>query len=334
MQKLKSRFGLIKRALFFFSILGTGVALLPAQTLETVSGGTSFSSGGYFDQDYDIFQVNADGNAVDASLRLKTYNGVNRNIWTIFNDKDTKNLYFNQFTTTNDNNLARAGYRRMILTKNGRLGLGDKMNIDPQRTFHMRSSSACLRMDRDAGSTSIILTRWASNFSNIYSSWQMGLNAGPSWSEFFIGDWGTNVAGGGFDTYFRIRNTGVVEIPETLTVGDNIGPNNPFTLAVDGSIGCKTGVKVIPDGENFPSAWPDYVFAEDYAIQDLSEVEAFIKENKHLPEVPSEAVVNSEGIELVEMNATLLKKIEELTLYVIDQNKRIEALEKSRKRRK
>ncbi|MEO1589064.1 MAG: hypothetical protein AAFS00_17435, partial [Bacteroidota bacterium] len=65
-----------------------------------------------------------------------------------------------------------------------------------------------------------------------------------------------------------------------------------------------------------------------------SEVEAFIKENKHLPDVPSEAVVNSEGIELVEMNATLLKKIEELTLYVIDQNKRIEALEKSRKRRK
>ncbi|MEL6634619.1 MAG: hypothetical protein AAFQ83_24350 [Bacteroidota bacterium] len=344
MQKLKSQFKFIKRALFFFSMMGIGFALLPAQSIEYVSGGSSFSSGGFFDQDYDIFQINADDNDVDATLRLKTGNGSGANIWAIFNDKESRDLSFNQvYLSTGDNDVSRVGYKRMLLTDGGNLGLGDDIFTTPDRTLHIQGTDAGIRLDRDApgGSTSVILTRWAAGFSSIYSSWQFGLNAGPSWSEFFIGDWGTSVRGGSVDYRMKLKSTGLVEIPGTLTVGSDIGTNNPFTLAVDGTIGCKMGVKVIPDGDNFPSAWPDYVFAEDYAMKDLSEVEAFIKENKHLPDVPSEEEVNQEGIELVEMNATLLKKIEELTLYVIDQNKqimaqnaRIEALEQSRSRRK
>jgi hypothetical protein len=59
----------------------------------------------------------------------------------------------------------------------------------------------------------------------------------------------------------------------------------------------------------------------------LNEVEAFINKNKHLPGVPSAAEVNENGVEVIEMDATLLKKIEELTLYMIEQNKRLEKLE-------
>ena len=64
--------------------------------------------------------------------------------------------------------------------------------------------------------------------------------------------------------------------------------------------------------------WPDYVFGSSYSLPDLKETEQFIKENKHLPEIPSAAEVKENGIELGEMNAKLLKKIEELTLYIIE----------------
>lgn len=73
--------------------------------------------------------------------------------------------------------------------------------------------------------------------------------------------------------------------------------------------------------------WPDYVFDTKYNLKPLSEVSEFIKINKHLPEVPSAKTVENEGIILGEMQKTLLKKIEELTLYIIEQEKRIQALE-------
>lgn len=106
-----------------------------------------------------------------------------------------------------------------------------------------------------------------------------------------------------------------------------IGSNNPgfssteFKLAVDGGIYAeKVKVQLSED-------WADFVFEEDYALRPLAEVEAFVKENKHLPEIPSASEVEQEGIDLAEMNSKLLQKVEELTLYIIEQEKRIQALE-------
>ncbi|WP_304064829.1 tail fiber protein [Pedobacter glucosidilyticus] len=65
---------------------------------------------------------------------------------------------------------------------------------------------------------------------------------------------------------------------------------------------------------------PDYVFEQDYQLKSLPEIQAFIKENKHLPEVPSAKEMEEKGINLSEMNMLLLKKVEELTLYLIKQN--------------
>lgn len=73
--------------------------------------------------------------------------------------------------------------------------------------------------------------------------------------------------------------------------------------------------------------WADYVFAKDYNLKPLSEVEAFIIQNKHLPNVPSAAQIKEEGINIGDMARIQQEKIEELTLYIIAQNKRIEALE-------
>ena len=74
--------------------------------------------------------------------------------------------------------------------------------------------------------------------------------------------------------------------------------------------------------------WADYVFNANYNLKPLTEVEAYITKHKHLPNVPSTSDVEANGINVVEMQATLLQKIEELTLYLLQENKRITKLEK------
>ncbi|MBM4259076.1 MAG: hypothetical protein FJ147_24645 [Deltaproteobacteria bacterium] len=64
---------------------------------------------------------------------------------------------------------------------------------------------------------------------------------------------------------------------------------------------------------------PDYVFAPDYKLRPLSELAAYIKQEQHLPEIPSAAMIKQQGMNLSEMQMQLLKKIEELTLYTIQQ---------------
>ena len=69
------------------------------------------------------------------------------------------------------------------------------------------------------------------------------------------------------------------------------------------------------------SAWADHVFEKDYPLQSLEELNNFIKTHKHLPNIPSAKEVAANGIELGSMNAKLLEKIEELTLYILQQQK-------------
>jgi hypothetical protein len=99
-----------------------------------------------------------------------------------------------------------------------------------------------------------------------------------------------------------------------------IGISNPKNkLDVNGEIRAKE-VKIETD-------WADFVFNEDYRLKPLSEVNRFIQENKHLPEIPSATEVReSEGVNLGEMQVKLLQKIEELTLYLIQQENTIQEL--------
>ncbi|MXV14532.1 hypothetical protein [Hufsiella ginkgonis] len=72
----------------------------------------------------------------------------------------------------------------------------------------------------------------------------------------------------------------------------------------------------------------DFVFADDYALKPLAEVEKFVKENKHLPEIAPAAEMRNSGLQLGEMNIRLLQKVEELTLYMIEKDKEIAAQNK------
>lgn len=96
-----------------------------------------------------------------------------------------------------------------------------------------------------------------------------------------------------------------------------IGTTGPDAkLAVKGHIHTQE-VRVDLDG----SMVPDYVFEKDYELLPLSELEKFIVENGHLPGVPSAKEMGEDGLKLKEMNLTLLKKVEELTLHLIAQNR-------------
>jgi len=112
-----------------------------------------------------------------------------------------------------------------------------------------------------------------------------------------------------------ITNTGSVGVG-TLTPGT-------YKLAVEGTIGARK-VKVTQ------AAWADFVFHPDYKLPSLQEVASYIKTNQHLPEIPSAAEVEKEGLDLGEMNKKLLQKIEELTLYIIELENRVEKIEQNK----
>ena len=113
-----------------------------------------------------------------------------------------------------------------------------------------------------------------------------------------------------------------------VDLGNNwvaIGTETPkvgYELSVDGQIVCE---ELLVENS---TDWPDYVFQEDYRLQPLEEVEAHIKERKHLPGIPTAAEISKNGLPIGEMQKRMMEKIEELTLHLIDQNKRMASQDK------
>jgi hypothetical protein len=99
--------------------------------------------------------------------------------------------------------------------------------------------------------------------------------------------------------------------------------NGEFNLFVSKGIRTER-VKIDVPSEN---NWADFVFEPSYSLTPVSRLEQFINKNKHLPGIPKASQVVTEGVDVGEMNALLLQKIEELTLYIIEQNNRMDSLE-------
>lgn len=113
-------------------------------------------------------------------------------------------------------------------------------------------------------------------------------------------------------------SVGIGTDPSNTGLQDYI--SDGYKLFVQGNILCQR-VKVI---ENVPTA--DYVFGDKYNLNSLTDVEKYIKEHKHLRDIPSAEEMKKNGTDLAEMNALLLKKVEELTLYLIDLQKQVNDL--------
>jgi len=120
---------------------------------------------------------------------------------------------------------------------------------------------------------------------------------------------GTYTSSVGIKEKMRITSTGSVAIGTTDPKG--------YKLAVAGNaIAESMTVKL-------QANWPDVVFKKDYALMPLSEVKTYIDKNQHLPEIPAAAEVEKDGVNLGEMNRLLVKKVEEMTLYLIELNKTV-----------
>ena len=145
---------------------------------------------------------------------------------------------------------------------------------------------------------------------------------------------GAIFAGTDNDMYFgtegsdnlKFYTNNVNHVKMIIDQGGNVGIGTPTPqnkLEVNGTIRA-TEIKVA-------TGWADYVFHQNYPLKPLSEVDQFIKENKHLPNVPTEKEVKENGVNLGEMNKILLEKVEELTLYMIEQNKEMQQLKQENK---
>lgn len=107
-------------------------------------------------------------------------------------------------------------------------------------------------------------------------------------------------------------------------IGVNSGASIPagYLLAVDGKI-ISEELKVQLSG-----SWPDYVFADNYKLKSFDHLRSFIKQNKHLPNIPSAAEVEKNGIEVGDMQKRMIEKIEELTLYILELENRLNEMDK------
>jgi hypothetical protein len=122
------------------------------------------------------------------------------------------------------------------------------------------------------------------------------------------------------DIEFKNEDISLMYMKSNGNIG--IGTTNPLEkLSVNGTV-CATKVKVSVAG-----CWADYVFEPTYQLRSIGEVEQFIKQYHHLPEVPSAEEVERNGLDVANNQATLLKKIEELTLYMIEMSKNIKSLQ-------
>ena len=131
----------------------------------------------------------------------------------------------------------------------------------------------------------------------------------------------TGISAGNWASYGNFSyntNSGIVVIGP---VPNPIPTDAGLKLAVNGTINAKK-IKVTQTG------WADYVFDASYKLRSLNDLETYIKKNQHLPELPATSEVEKNGIDVGDNQAVLLKKIEELTLYLIKEHNEIENLKK------
>lgn len=222
-------------------------------------------------------------------------------------------------------------------------GTSDTLVIDDSKVgIGTDAPSATLEVEaantNDTSDALVVYNSAGTDLFHIENSGQVGIgNAAPMARLMVTGD--------GVDPALRVQNGGSTKFSVNANGGATIGtfdltgspanglfvsggvqvgtPDLPagYKMSVDGKIICEE-VLVQDSG-----SWPDYVFADDYKLRPLSEVEAHIKSNRRLPGIPAADTVAAEGISVGQMQKSMMEKIEELTLYILEQDKRIAELE-------
>lgn len=215
------------------------------------------------------------------------------------------------------------GQSRMFLDKNGNLGLGTSNNLS---RLHITGGDESITLG-DYNSPNITKGIYFPGFRDVIPNYfGASIESTPDW-----------ICCGGFPAatgYPGIRNMGLnfnvhgnVDVADSkltaMAINSNgnigIGTVSPREkLSVNGNIRSRE-IKV--EMEN----WPDYVFEEGYDVGTLEGLESYIKTNKHLPEMPSAKEIEANGLGVGEMIKLQQKKIEELTLHLIEKDKQLNA---------
>jgi hypothetical protein len=141
--------------------------------------------------------------------------------------------------------------------------------------------------------------------------WSTTGNIGAGGDTNFVGTVDTNRLA------FRTNNIERMSILKDGTIGIGTKTTYGYALAVNGNA-IFTKVRIKTAG-----TWPDDVFKRNYQLPTLAELEAYVTEHHHLPGIVSEAEANRDGVDVLDHQAGLLKQVEELTLYLIEENKRL-----------
>ena len=247
-------------------------------------------------------------------LYAKTSSGTNTRILGI---NSGNNLYFGSVDAAVNNlffNLN--GQNRLTINgSDGKIGIGttspnEKLEVDgnillttdPANSSNNLSHSTSLRL---------MSSGYASDGRARYQNWKIQAVARSTWGSGDIAFF-SNTDGAGYNERFRIMNDGNV----------GVGTSNPDSkLTVKGNIHAQE-VKV-----DLSVPGPDYVFKEGYDLKSLKEIQDYIQEHGHLPNIPSAKEMEANGVQLGEMNMKLLEKIEELTLYILAQERRLKRME-------
>lgn len=248
---------------------------------------------------------------------------------------------------TNQNAMIEAGTNnhRLEFWVNNNNSLIERMRIDQNGYVGIGTSAPAQKLDVNggiqiSGDPGLVFANSASGYTGsgiVYGYMSRSSGSGGSYP------WNTSgtivlqsesLSGtGGFA--FATGTTPSVKMAILGSGNVGIGTTDPgnYKLAVNGDVKAKK-ITISQTG------WSDYVFDKNYKLRSLEYLEAFIKENKHLPDVPTAKEVNAKGVSVGDTQALLLKKIEELTLYMIEANKkndqltkRIESLEKKNRQK-
>ncbi|MCB2219050.1 MAG: hypothetical protein KQI35_01555 [Bacteroidetes bacterium] len=249
----------------------------------------------------ELFEINGNGGA--CGLRVNyggtTYDG----LYGDFRQTGSGGLQINSQTPSGgggwaDISLMTNGTTKMFIESGGNVGIG---TTTPNADLHVEDH---IRIGEDPNYSTVFGELYHEGGGN---GFKINANAGG-------GTWA--------DLYFQTNGNTRMFIESAGNVG--IGTTNlaaGYRLSVDGKVACE---EVLVE---YSESWPDYVFLKGYKLRPLDELESNIFMQKHLPGLPSAEDVKENGIQLGEMQKILLEKVEELTLYTIQQDKQIKALQ-------
>ncbi|MCV9387472.1 tail fiber protein [Reichenbachiella ulvae] len=228
----------------------------------------------------------------------------------------------------------------MTLLSNGKVGIG---KVAPSTKLEVSGSETTNRISQSGGTyTELAQRAWSGSAGILFSAYASNgyvngglVTTGNTKYKFNAQSFGSSYHGAKmiYTDHSSIRfyisppstgadqdvnwGTAVLSLYRGGKVG--VGTTNPTSmLSVAGKMDAQE-IKVLVGA----GVAPDYVFADDYKLTTLEETAEYIQQNRHLPEIPSAAEMEANGVELGEMNMLLLKKIEELTLHLIEKDEQL-----------